>query len=54
MIDAAMGALGGLMLGLLVGTLLTDAYHRGPKDACEETLPRNIECVWAAPTGDTQ
>lgn len=58
--------MGGFVIGVMVGWFATwavfsislDDVERKynaileAKQACEENLPRNIECVWAPPAGE--
>jgi len=43
------GFLMGLVLGLAAGVIACLSFPNTPKNECEANLPRNVECVWAAP-----
>jgi hypothetical protein len=37
-------------IGIMAGTRLPISYLM-QKHKCEQALPRNVQCVWAPPTG---
>jgi len=39
----------GTVVGLAIGMVIAVVVVSIPKDRCEKTLPRNVECVWAPP-----
>lgn len=50
MIDFVVGAVLGALAGFMFAALIAgDVYDSADKAACEEHLPRDVECTWQPP-----
>lgn len=50
MSDGAAQFWAGFVMGAVLGVMVMGVIYQNPKRKCEAELPRNVECVWAAPT----